>query len=103
MSEPSSLTVVAGTYLAALDEVDAHRAAHVEWLGEQIAAGRVVAAGRTSPPGGSVVLLRDAAPESVLELFHDDPYVVAGVARYEVVATFTPRALAPELAALLGG
>ena len=52
------LTVVLGTYLAELDEVDANRAAHLEWIDEQVAAGRILVAGRRTPPDGSVIVLR---------------------------------------------
>ena len=84
------MIVIRGTYLAPLDAVDAVRGDHVGWIAGHVAAGRVVAAGRTDPPTGSVLLLRGGDGDAALELLEDDPYVRAGVASYAVAAVFTP-------------
>ncbi len=99
---PAPLTLVLGTYLAPIEEVDVHRGAHSAFLDELVADGRVLVAGRRTPPEGSVLVLRATAPETVAELLAADPYVVAGVVRYDVAGVFTPGKHPPELGGLLG-
>ena len=84
------MIIVRGRYLAPLEDVDAVRADHVGWIAEHVAAGTVVAAGRTTPPDGSVMLFAGFDPDAALEVLADDPYVAAGVAEYRVEAVFTP-------------
>ncbi len=84
------MIVIRGTYLAPMEDVDAVRADHVGWIGEHTASGAVIAAGRTTPPDGSVLLFSGADAEAALLLLGDDPYVTAGVAEYRVEAVFAP-------------
>lgn len=84
------MIVVRGTYLAGLDAVDAVRAEHVAWVAEHVNSGRIVAAGRTAPPTGSVLLFSGDDADGALVLLADDPYVKAGVAAYGVDAVFKP-------------
>jgi uncharacterized protein YciI len=98
---PPPLTVVLGTYLAELDEIDAHRPAHLEWIDEQIAAGRILVAGRRTPPDGSVLVLVDIDAEAAHALMEQDPHALKGLVRYDVAGVFTPSRLAPRLAELL--
>ena len=84
------MIIIRGTYLAPIEDVDAVRADHVGWIGEHIASGTVIAAGRTTPPDGSVLLFRGSDADAALELLVDDPYVAAGVAAYRVEAVFMP-------------
>lgn len=92
--------IASSTYTAPLEEVDRHRAAHLEWIAGHIEAGRVLAAGRRTPPTGGVILLADMEPAKAAALFDDDPYVLAGVATYDIVASFTPLARGPGLEGL---
>jgi uncharacterized protein YciI len=71
------------TYLVPLDEVDAARADHFEFLAGLEARGLVVGAGRQDPPTGGIVLLDVDTEAEARALFADDPYVVRGLARYE--------------------
>src|SRR5262245_13001165 len=95
------LTVVLGTYLADLEDVDANRAPHLEWIDEQVAAGRILVAGRRTPPDGSVLVLVDISAEAAHALMELDPHSVKGLVRYDVAGIFTPTRLWPELAELL--
>jgi uncharacterized protein YciI len=70
------------TYLAPLDEVDAARAAHMEWLEGLEHRGLVVTAGRQEPPVGGIVLLDAASADEAVALMADDPYVRRGLATY---------------------
>jgi uncharacterized protein len=47
------------TYLQPLDVIEQTRAAHVEWLKDEVAAGRIVLAGRQESQGGGVLITGD--------------------------------------------
>lgn len=78
--------VVTSEYTAALDDVDRLRPAHLEWLNEQAQHGGLVIAGRRVPPTGGVLVMIAAQAEDIAAALATDPYVLAGVAKYEVVA-----------------
>lgn len=101
MSEITPLVVVTGEYLTPIAEVDAHRAAHLEFIAGLVRDGRVLLAGRRTPPEGSIVVFRGGDPDEALRLLDDDPYRHAGVVAYDAVGVFTPGAHPPELAAAL--
>ncbi len=89
--------VIFGNYTAPLDQVDEHRAAHLEFIGGLVAAGRIVAGGRRASGDGSVIVLSAANGADALALFEADPYVAAGVVDYQLAAEFTAGAKAPGL------
>ena len=101
MSEITPLVVVAGEYLTPIAEVDALREAHLEFIAGLVQGGRVLLAGRRTPPEGSVIVFRGGDPDEALRLLDDDPYLAAGVVAYDAVGVFTPGVHAPELAAAL--
>ena len=79
------LCLVRLTYVKPLDEVDAHRRPHVDWLKTTADEGVLLVAGRTDPPTGGVLIFRGAEAE-VAALAASDPFVTNGVATFEVVA-----------------
>ncbi len=87
------------TYVKPLDEVDVHRAAHVEWIRAAMDAGIMLLAGRRDPPTGGVLLFRGEA-DAVAKVADTDPFVVNGVATVEVVA-FTATLATEAVGALL--
>ena len=72
-------------YQRPLEEVDAVRPAHAEFLDQRIAEGTYVLAGRRIPPEGGVIVARGSDPEALRRVVEQDPYVTAGVASYELV------------------
>lgn len=101
MSEITPLVVVTGEYLTPIAEVDAHREAHLEFIAALVSEGRVLMAGRRTPPDGSVIVFRGSEPDEALRLLDDDPYRAAGLVAYDAVGVFTPGVHAPALAAAL--
>lgn len=79
------LFVVLMHYTKPLADVDAVRAEHVAHLERQAVQGSVLAWARRDPPSGGVLIV--AAPDraSLESMVAEDPYVVAGVARPEIV------------------
>ncbi|WP_422748587.1 YciI family protein [Mycobacterium sp. WMMD1722] len=84
------------TYLQPLDVIDQTRPAHLEWLGNEVAGGRILLAGRVEAQTGAVLVTGDISAEDADGLIAADPYQQAGVVRYERV-TFNGAFRAPAL------
>ena len=91
--------VLSLTYIAPLDEVDAHLAAHREFLSAQYARGAFLMSGRKVPREGGIIIARAGSRAEVEELVRQDPFHRAGVARYDITE-FVPTMTADALAAL---
>ncbi|MCK0174945.1 YciI family protein [Mycolicibacterium sp. F2034L] len=74
------------TYLQPLDVIDQSRPAHLEWLGAEVAAGRILLAGRVEAQTGAVLITGDISADDADGLIAADPYSQAGVVRYERVS-----------------
>ena len=98
-SPMTPLCLVRLTYTAPLEQVDAHRAPHVDWLKKLADEKLMIIAGRTDPATGGVLLFRGEKAE-VEPLAQTDPFVVNGVATAEVIA-FRASITTEEIAALL--
>ncbi|MDV3459021.1 YciI family protein [Sphingomonas sp. HF-S4] len=79
-------------------DVTPHRDAHVAWLREALAEGRLVTAGRQPDTGGVLIARGDRS--EVEAWAAQDPYRLAGVAENTFVE-FTPSMAAPGLESLL--
>ena len=74
------------TYLQPLDVIDQTRPAHLEWLKNEVAAGRIVIAGRVESQTGAVLITGDISAEEAQEIIDRDPYQQAGLVAYERLA-----------------
>ena len=83
--------VLKSTYLKPPDVVEQTRPAHLEFLNDEIAAGRLLLAGRQEDGSGGVLITGDISTEDAQDLVARDPYTGAGVATYE-----RPRSTAPS-------
>lgn len=75
--------VLTTTYTQPADVVDQTRPAHLAWIEEEVAAGRIVLAGRVESGIGAVLITADLTEEEVEDLIARDPYTVAGLIRCE--------------------
>ena len=75
--------VLRSTYLQPPDVVEQTRPAHLEWLKEEVAASRILLAGRLDDQSGAVLITGDMSDEDAQDIVDRDPYTHAGVARYE--------------------
>jgi uncharacterized protein len=75
--------VLSSTYLQPPDVVDQTRPAHLKFVEAEIEAGRLLLAGRQEDGSGGVLITTDMSAEEAQALLDRDPYVQAGVARYE--------------------
>ncbi|MBG0560507.1 YciI family protein [Actinoplanes aureus] len=69
-------------YLKPLDEVDAAREDHLNFVADLEKRGFSVTAGRQDPPLGGVILLDVDTEAEARELIAQDPYVQRGLASY---------------------
>lgn len=67
-----------------VDEVEVHLDAHRSWVREHAEAGRFIAAGREVPLQGGLIVAQGVTPEDLATIIAADPYVVHGVAEYDV-------------------
>jgi uncharacterized protein YciI len=57
-----------------------HRAAHLEHIHSEQAAGRLIMGGALGdPPSGGAFVFRDTPPEAIEAFVRDDPYMHAGL------------------------
>lgn len=75
--------VLTSTYLQPPDVIKQTRPAHLDWLKEEVAAGRILLAGRQEDESGAVLITADLSVEDAQDIVDRDPYTKAGVARYE--------------------
>jgi uncharacterized protein len=75
--------ILKSTYLQPRDVVEQTRPAHLEWLTDEVAAGRIVLAGRLEDQSGAVLITGDISAEDAQDIVDRDPYTLAEVARYD--------------------
>jgi uncharacterized protein len=78
--------VLTSTYLQPPEVIEQTRPAHLEWLKGEVAAGRIVLAGRKPDDSGAVLITGDIGADDAQDIVDRDPYTPAGVARYERVS-----------------
>lgn len=74
------------TYLQPLDVIDQTRPAHLQWLTDEVAAGRILLAGRVESQEGAVLISGDMSAAEADAVAASDPYTQAGVVRYDRVS-----------------
>ncbi|MCP2340804.1 YciI family protein [Actinomadura rupiterrae] len=92
------------TYTGSEAEAAPHVPGHVAFLERHHAAGTFLLSGQTVPTedGGVILAAGDLDTAAARRLTEDDPFVRAGVARYEIT-TVDPGRVHPALKALLAG
>lgn len=75
--------ILKSTYHAPPDVVDQTRPAHLEFLKDEIAAGRLLLAGRQEDGSGGVLITGDMSADEAQDIVDRDPYTQAGVANYQ--------------------
>jgi len=90
------------TYIAPLSEVDAHIGPHMAWVSGGYDSGTFLASGRKEPRTGGIILaVGDRA--QIEALLTTDPFVMAGVAQYEITEVRISRTAGGLEALSLGG
>lgn len=71
------------TYEKPVEVIDQTRAAHLAWLNDEVAAGRILLAGRQDSGAGGVLITGDISVEEAQDIIARDPYTLAGIVSYE--------------------
>jgi uncharacterized protein YciI len=72
-------------YKAALNEIDAHMAAHMRFLRKYYAAGNFLVSGRKIPRDGGIIIAVGTDREAVEAIVKEDPFVRNGLADFRVI------------------
>ncbi len=75
---------VVSTYRTSIDEVLPHEQAHIAWVTDGYASGRILVSGPRVPLNGGVLVVSGSSVEEVGEWMQGDPFVAAGVVGFEV-------------------
>lgn len=86
------------SYKVPIETIDTLRPAHVEWLRQGLADGRLLLAGRKLPVTGGMLLVRGTLDEAKAWAA-TDPFATEGAAEYEFIEV-APSILAPGLESL---
>ena len=78
--------VLKSTYLQPPDVIEQTRPAHLEFLKDEIAAGRLLLAGRQEDSSGGLLITDDMSADEAQDIISRDPYTRAGVGRYERIS-----------------
>ena len=70
-------------YEKPIDVIDQTRPAHLEWLAGEVAAGRILLAGRQESGAGGVLITGDISAEDAQDIIDRDPYTLAGLVSYQ--------------------
>ena len=70
-------------YEKPIEVIDQTRPAHLDWLNDEVAAGRILLAGRQESGAGGVLITGDISTEDAQDIIDRDPYTLAGVVSYE--------------------
>ena len=81
----SVIYVVVLTYIKPLSEIDAHLAAHIDWLNQGYEQGVFLSSGRRIPRNGGVILARSASREALQARLQRDPFQQHGLARCDII------------------
>lgn len=91
--------VVISSYRSSIEEVLPHERAHISWVTEGYVSGRILVSGPRVPLTGGVLVVRGTDVAEVSAWMSGDPFVEAGVVRFEVheFAETGPPTRAPAL------
>lgn len=83
--ENQTMFAVHSVYLKSIEEVDKHLDAHRAFLKPLYEKGIAICSGPKIPRTGGFILMQTTSKEAALEIMQSDPYVINGVACYDVI------------------
>jgi len=79
------MLIALSRYTKTLEEVDAHRDAHIRYIKSFITSNKLLAAGRQTPPTGAVIIAGNITLDEFKNILANDPYCKENVAEYNIV------------------
>lgn len=83
------MLIAISKYIQPLSVVDQFRAQHHEYLKPLFDRDKLLTCGRQNSLKGGVIIPKDISRQEFEEILQQDPFVIAGVSKYEIVE-FTP-------------
>jgi uncharacterized protein YciI len=77
--------VIELTYKATLAEIDAHMAAHVQFLKKYYATGHFLVSGRKIPRDGGIIVAMAKSRQQIEALIREDPFCARGLAEFRII------------------
>ncbi len=93
------MLIAISTYQKPLEEVDAHRQAHLDFLHQLFAEKKLLMSGRQNPPTGGVIIPVTTSKAEFEAMLADDPFQKMGMAKYNIIE-FNPTSFHPALKSL---
>jgi uncharacterized protein YciI len=81
----ASMFIIELIYRADLARIDAHMAAHVDYLKKYYASGNFLVSGRKIPRDGGIILAVGRNRAQIETIIEEDPFVRLGLADYRVI------------------
>lgn len=88
INKRGNMFIVSLNYNCALEEVDKHLDAHIEYLKREYANGSFIASGRKIPRTGGIILSNAKSKDELKMILAEDPFSKAGIAEYEITEFF---------------
>lgn len=92
------MIVIVLNYVVPIEQIDAHRGPHLDWLRAAVDSGRLLFAGRQVPLTGGMIAARGTRAE-VEAWAATDPFAIHGLAEYSFIEV-APSVIAPGLEAI---
>jgi uncharacterized protein YciI len=93
--------VIELVYKVDLEKIDAHMAAHVQFLKRYYAAGNFLVSGRKIPRDGGIILAVGNSREEIQAIVEEDPFYTLGLADVRVIE-FRASQRAPDIQKRIG-
>lgn len=77
--------VIELVYKSDLTKIDAHMAAHVEFLKKYYASGHFVISGRKIPRDGGIILAVGKSRQEIETIVREDPFHAHGLAEFRII------------------
>lgn len=88
------------TYIAPLEQIDAHMTEHIKFLKEHYKLNIFVASGRKVPRTGGIILALANSKDKIDQIMSKDPFCIHGLADFTVTEFLTSQSH-PDLKGLL--
>ncbi len=95
-----NLFIVILRYIVAIEEIDAYRLKHLEFLDNCYKQGVLIASGPQVPRNGGILIAKSSSKEILQNILNQDPFAINKCAEYSVYE-FVPTKYAKEFEVIL--
>ena len=96
----NSFFIVVLKYIVAIEQIDAYRLKHLEFLDHCYEQGILIASGPQVPRNGGILIAKSSSKEDLENILSQDPFAINKCAEY-LIYEFIPTKYAKEFEAIL--